>query len=780
MPNTKFLRQKGVTVKTNKAIQWECEPQFFRLSDPTDETKFYELLDKTSEIILYDEMQSQLEELAKISNPAKHYSKEQLSQMAKDHLGTTDLFEYGVWVYYPWLKKMVHLLDEKEFIQVRTSRNMYKITVEERDLLAKKKIGIIGLSIGQSVAATMCMERSFGEVRLADFDMLELTNLNRLRTGVYNLGVSKVIIAAREIAEIDPFLKVVCFSQGLTEANMEDFFLQGGKLDMLIEECDSVDIKILSRLKAKELKIPVVMDTSDRGMLDVERFDLQPDRPILHGLIDHLDVTKLKELKTNEEKIPYLLPMVGVETISTRLKASAMEVGKSITTWPQLATSVVLGGAITADVCRRIMLGSFHESGRYFVDVEQLVVDTTPHTHGEKEREIITPPPLLTDEEMLSIVSTINLPKEKGQIEPERETIVEICKAAVLAPSGGNSQPWKWMYKSGRLFLFYDKARSMVLLDFEDVASYIALGAAAENVVLKSHAFRLQVKILRFPLAKEKKLVAVFTFFDAVNSVKNIEPAVVDFLTDAIPIRLTNRKIAKRVSLAPAILTHLQEIASTIEGAQLHFLESDKELSGLAEIISKAEKLRLMHPRGHADFVNEIRWTKQENEKLRDGIDLATLDISPSELAGLQLAKDWRAIEYLKKWKGGAAFESMSKKTIDAASAVGFITMPRHTPLDFFEGGRAVQRVWLASNQKSISFQPQSPITFLFARLLHGNGEELPPESIRELKNLRQQFEKLFPLKDKQGEIFLFRLCMADVLPVKSLRRPVEQVLTFA
>jgi hypothetical protein len=30
-------------------------------------------------------------------------------------------------------------------------------------------------------------------------------------------------------------------------------------------------MKIITRLKAKELGIPVVMDTSDRGMLDVER-----------------------------------------------------------------------------------------------------------------------------------------------------------------------------------------------------------------------------------------------------------------------------------------------------------------------------------------------------------------------------------------------------------------------------------------------------------------------------------------------------------------------------
>ena len=46
------------------------------------------------------------------------------------------------------------------------------------------------------------MERICGEIRLADFDILELTNLNRIRTGVHNLGLSKTYSVAREISEI--------------------------------------------------------------------------------------------------------------------------------------------------------------------------------------------------------------------------------------------------------------------------------------------------------------------------------------------------------------------------------------------------------------------------------------------------------------------------------------------------------------------------------------------------------------------------------------------------
>jgi hypothetical protein len=31
--------------------------------------------------------------------------------------------EYGVWAYYAWSNRLVHLLDEAEFVELRTNRN---------------------------------------------------------------------------------------------------------------------------------------------------------------------------------------------------------------------------------------------------------------------------------------------------------------------------------------------------------------------------------------------------------------------------------------------------------------------------------------------------------------------------------------------------------------------------------------------------------------------------------------------------------------------------------
>ncbi len=356
-----------------KALQatdrYTFRPVFFRL--PNDHGQLDELLQRHPWIRVSDGLHAQLCELVRTLNPSTKFTSQELDEAAIDHLGNTPADQYGVWVYYPWNGNLVHLLDKAEFALVRTDRNRNKITSEEQAVLATKKVGVIGLSVGQSAALTLALERSFDEVRLADFDTLELSNLNRIRSGVHELGVLKVINTAREIAELDPYLNVTVFPEGLTRNNMDRFFTEGGTLDLLVEECDSVDIKILARQKAKTLRVPVVMDTSDRGMVDVERFDLEPDRPLLHGLLEGMDVSTLERPMTNAEKLPYMAQLVGIDTISDRMRSSLPELGKTIVTWPQLASGVTLGGAVVTDLYRRIILGQSTSSGRWWIDLEE-------------------------------------------------------------------------------------------------------------------------------------------------------------------------------------------------------------------------------------------------------------------------------------------------------------------------------------------------------------------------------------------------------------------------
>lgn len=369
----KLLKERYAEHVCTEKNQMEFVPKFYRLSDKNEEQQLTQLIENNPQLVIIDEIESQLKELLKLKHPDRQLTSAELHSLVNKHVGNITYDQYGVWVYYPWRNMLVHLLDEKEFVEVRTNRNQYKITPEEEEILATKKIGIIGLSVGKAIALTMAMERICGEIVLADFDVIELSNLNRIQTGVHHFNTKKTVVAAREIAEIDPYLKVTCYHEGLTESNLNDFFTKDKKLDACIEVCDGLEVKILARQKAKLLGIPVVMTTSDRGMTDVERFDLNPNRPIFHGLINEVEFGDLKKLKTNSQKVPIVQAILEFNNISNRLKSSMNEIGKTITTWPQLGSCVVSGGGIVCNVVRRILLDENIRSGRYYVDIDELI-----------------------------------------------------------------------------------------------------------------------------------------------------------------------------------------------------------------------------------------------------------------------------------------------------------------------------------------------------------------------------------------------------------------------
>lgn len=346
-------------------------PIFFQIKKEADAEAF-NLAVSDPDLQINDSIQRQLKELILTRNPATTYTDDQLASAITEHLGRLGIHEYGIWVLYPWSKRMVHILDEQEFTELRTSRNKYKITAAEQHALSQKRVGIVGLSVGSAIAITMTMERSFGSLVLADFDTLDLSNLNRLRAKISDIGMNKAVLVAREIAEIDPYLKVEVVEEGITDENLERFLSQNGGLDLLIDECDSLEYKLKLRLAAKRLQMAVVMETSDRGMLDIERYDLEPDLPLFHGRIASFDLSNPSEISP-EMRMQLLMAIVGFGEVSERLRQSYTEIGKSLKTWPQLASAVMMGGGTTAEIARRILLGEQVSSGRFYVDMNALV-----------------------------------------------------------------------------------------------------------------------------------------------------------------------------------------------------------------------------------------------------------------------------------------------------------------------------------------------------------------------------------------------------------------------
>lgn len=746
------------------------KPVLFRINSEEEQKKFHHTLRNNSVIEIHDHIIAQIRELVKTQNPSKKPSEEDYQSGIVHYLSNKHSDFIGNWCYYPWSKRLVHLLPEDDFINIRTNRSKYKITDEEQQLLRTKKIGVVGLSVGQSVSVTAIIERICSEIRLADFDDLELSNLNRIRTGVHNLGLKKVFVVAREIAEIDPYIKVVCFEDGLTEDNMDEFFTKGGKLDLLIEEADGFDIKILCRHKAKALQVPVIMEASDRCMVDVERFDLEPARPILHGLVEHLDIDTLKKLKTTEEKIPYMLDVLGIDTCSTRLKASMLEIEQTITTWPQLASAVAMGGGITADISRRILLNQYKQSGRYHIDIEELV--------GEEQKPAVEYKikhydyPKLTEQKMLSEAEVIKTSHKKTNV-VDNNLLQKWVEVALSAPSAGNNQPWKWLIKNNTIYQFYDKARAYSWTDYRDITSMIALGCSYENLFLAAANDGYELQTSFFPSGKESLLVSVST----VKKTTKINEEFKQY-ANGIGIRCTNRKQGNKSPIPTHTLKEISKAASSIEGASLEFITGESQIAQIASLVAGVEKMRFLVPQGHYEFFKkELRWDDKQARKTKDGLDIATLELSAKDTVGLKVISEEKVLAKLIEWKGGGGLENISKKGILSASAIGIIRYKAKDKEDLLQAGRALERAWIKANLAKLSFHPISSPIFILPRIVNNDVDEIPELLMPMFRNYLHLYNQLLPEQNNNYNMFLFRVHIADTASKASLRKSGNELI---
>ncbi len=348
------------------------KPEVLDMSVESDRIRLNTLRVHGSILEEYDTLDAQVAEWAVCHEPAAKQDPTVLAETLGSLMANQDWDTFGVFVFYGWSGRLVRTLPEAAFVEVRTNRNRNKITREETATLASKTVGIAGLSVGQSTAIALAMERGCGTLKLADFDVIELSNLNRIRCGLHELELPKWVVASRAIAEFDPFLKIEIFEDGVNEDNVADFV---SGCDVVVDACDSLAVKAQLRLEAARQKCPLVMDTNDRGMLDIERYD-HPERGsgFVHGRID--EATMATYAQSTGWTPEALNAFVDVENASERGRESLPLVGRELVSWPQTYTGVAAGGAHAAEACRRLALGENLPDARITMDLNEQLTHT--------------------------------------------------------------------------------------------------------------------------------------------------------------------------------------------------------------------------------------------------------------------------------------------------------------------------------------------------------------------------------------------------------------------
>ncbi|MFT4041901.1 MAG: ThiF family adenylyltransferase [Gordonia sp. (in: high G+C Gram-positive bacteria)] len=273
------------------------------------------------------------------------------------------------YIVFPWRRTIIRLPDAELFYRLKTARNRYLLTAQEQEKWGQSLIAVAGLSVGSS-AVNACALTGARRFHLADADTLDVTNLNRIIGSVCDLGITKIDLSTRRTLEGDPYSTITPFPLGYRPGVADAFLGIGGeqRASIVIEEVDDIAMKIDMRRRARAAGIPVVSatDVGDNVILDVERYDIDPDYPIFHGRGESFSAGDAED---PQQRLRMAVEIVG-DVLTPRMAYAASQIGRSVASWPQLGSTATMSGAIVAATARNIICGRPITSGRYRFDVE--------------------------------------------------------------------------------------------------------------------------------------------------------------------------------------------------------------------------------------------------------------------------------------------------------------------------------------------------------------------------------------------------------------------------
>lgn len=196
--------------------------------------------------------------------------------------------------------------------------------------------------------------------------------------------------------------------------------------------------------------------------------------------------------------------------------------------------------------------------------------------------------------------------------EPDDERCVtRIVGAAVLAPSGHNTQPWRFTRRGDTIDLFADRTRALPVVDPDDRELVISCGCALHNMEIAARALGRLPRTEILPDPADPDLLARLSI--AERGPVDEEAAA---LLACIPARRTNRGTFAPEPVAPEAIAHICEAAAA-EGARLVVVTEPDAKGALADLIAEGDRLQMADRR----FRRELAaWMVSNHSQRPDGI----------------------------------------------------------------------------------------------------------------------------------------------------------------
>lgn len=203
------------------------------------------------------------------------------------------------------------------------------------------------------------------------------------------------------------------------------------------------------------------------------------------------------------------------------------------------------------------------------------------------------------------------------ELERRRDEMEFLLRYAVLAPSGHNTQPWKFAIVPEGIEVYADYSRRLPLMDPDDRELLMSVGAAIFNLRVAASHFGYETEVLHESHTEGTGPIAIVTLRETCGpdlALRSLFPA--------IQLRRTNRQPFDARPIDPAALAMLCDLADEYPNEIQLLLPRDKER--IAELVGRADRVQMQDRALRAELAD---WVRSNREVASDGIAADALGI---------------------------------------------------------------------------------------------------------------------------------------------------------
>lgn len=261
---------------------------------------------------------------------------------------------------------------------------------------------------------------------------------------------------------------------------------------------------------------------------------------------------------------------------------------------------------------------------------------------------------------------------------------IQIAGYAAKAPSGHNTQPWKFHITDSRISVIPDLQVALPVVDRDNRELFISLGCAVENLCISASHFGYTTRIIECNI---KGIVIELTKTGVV-----LESS----LFPQIEKQQTNRSIYNGKKIPDKILNQLQTIPKR-NSIQLYFAEIGMPFADIiTEYIMKGNEIQMNDITFKNELLSWMRFNRKHVEATHNGLSYQVFGNPP-----LPKILAYPIVSLFLK---SSVQNKSDRKKIDSSSHFVLFTMQKNTLEEWVDLGRTLQCFLLESTKIGVAY----------------------------------------------------------------------------